>query len=188
MRETTRMVVGNEESIIKALAGPVSITTLIASLGPYISPNYFVYVIVVFIIIIGSLQRIDASRKKIKISKYTTIRTISNNGSSINLKKKTGMKITGNDTVDFKGSSRKAFSSSKMTSTNNRHSIATTSRDKILASTKTKKSSSAKPRMKDLRRKFSKSFHYSIEEKLSNDGVKIQQFYDPKRKTFVTVR
>lgn len=197
-------MVGNEESIFKALAGPISLTTIIVSFGPYLSPYYFVYLIVTLIVIIGTLQRIDNNRKQTLIRKYTAIRSLSNNGgargSPVNLKYRTG-ELKGIDEVDFKrsGTNKKnKISSKKSTDNNNRHSFngtAVTTQEKLFSKISSKKTKLTSPkddkfRIKDLRRKFSKSFHYSIEDKLHSNVIRCnsRQLYDPERRVVISVK
>jgi len=54
--------------IIKQLSGPICMCTLIVSLGPQISTNYFVYMIMSFVLFIVVAEKVrslrDANRKK----------------------------------------------------------------------------------------------------------------------------
>lgn len=203
-------MVGNEKSIVKALVGPISLATIIVSFGPYLSPYYFIYLIVTLIAIIWTLQRIDANRKQTLIKKYTTIRSLSSNsgskGSVINLKNKKVAILNGIDEVDIKRNSinqkKKTLSKKSILArdNNNRHSFGggttTTTQEKLfskISSLKTKLPSpknNDKYRIKTLRRKFSKSYHYSIEDKLQKNASKCnsRQFYDPENEVVVTVK
>ena len=148
------MAIETEESIMKALAGPISLSTVLVTFGPYFSSNYLAYVIVFFVVIIGIFEKMEWNRKEKIALKYSTIRSIS----------KENLKNSNNN--DNRNSQVEPFESSISTPTKEsklKKVISNVSpRHKSMPSPCKK---ALKPRLKELRSRFSKSYHFSIEEK-----------------------
>ena len=179
-----------EESIVKALSGPISVTTLLVSFGPYFSPYYFVYLITALIFIIFALQRVDHNRKQEASSKYKAIRSI--------IKPKTGAltnNISGSSSPNLKKGSdgkiddkqrRRIFtsrSSSILTSSmeQNQKSDKNDVKSKFIVN-----KSTSKPMLKDLKKRFSKSFK-STEENINITPIK-GRYYDGEQKVWTTIK
>uniref|UniRef100_A0A7M5X4C3 Uncharacterized protein n=1 Tax=Clytia hemisphaerica TaxID=252671 RepID=A0A7M5X4C3_9CNID len=148
------MTLEAEETIMKALAGPISLSTVLVTFGPYFSSNYLAYVIIFFVVIIGIFEKMEWNRKEKIASKYSTIRSISReNSKNFN---NTENRISQIETIENSNATPTKESKLKKVISNvsPRHKSMSTPSKKAI-----------RPRLKELRSRFSKSYHYSIEEK-----------------------